>query len=279
MKILGNIIRSFFRDDCLNIAANISFCAQLSIIPVAMMVVSIIGFFLGGSEYIFGQIVALTQDLFPVSRELLVSNLQAIMDQRSSLGLLGILFLIFISSMLMSSIERALDVIFKIEKGRNFLHSRLLGIAVIFLVTCLFFLPTMVQILEGAFNKYGFVFPLSGPWTGKIFFLLVAFVAYVMTVVIIPNKKVAIRYAAVGGVIFALGITVTKFIFKWYMFFSLQRYNLIYGSLTAAILLVVWIYYLVLLMLFATEVVAELQSRMLLHSKSKSHHATEDISE
>ena len=272
MRIVGNIIRSFFRDDCLNIAANISFCAQLSIIPMAMMVVSIIGFFLGGSEYVFQQIVALTQDLFPVSRELLVSNLHAIMDQRSSLGLVGVGMLVFISTILMASIERSLDIVFKIEKGRNFLHSRLLGIAVIFLVTCLFFLPTMMQILEGAFSRYGFDFPLSGAWAGKLFFLLVAFIAYILTVVIIPNKKVYIRYAALGGMIFALGITITKFIFKWYMVFALQRYNLIYGSLTAAVLMVIWIYYLVVVMLLATEVVAELQSKMLLHRKKVASH-------
>lgn len=269
MKVVGNIIKAFFRDDCLNIAANISFCAQLSIIPVVMMVVSIIGYFVGGSEYVFTQIVALTQDLFPVSRELLITNLHAIMDQRSSLGLVGVGMLVFISTILMSSIERALDIIFKIEKGRNFLHSRLLGIVVIFLVTFMLFLPTMVQIMEGAFIRYGFEFPISSTWMGKPFFLFVAFIAYIMTVVIIPNKKVFIRYAAIGGVIFALGITVTKFIFKWYMVFALQRYNLIYGSLTAAILMVIWIYYLVVVMLLATEVVAELQSRMLLHRKSE----------
>lgn len=269
MKFISSVFKSFFSDDCLNIAANISFCALLAIIPIAMMMVSIAGYFLGGSQDAFQKIIAISSNILPVGKEIFTANLQSILDQRSSLGIVGIVFLVFIATILVSSIERALDIIFKSVKRRNFLHSRLLGIALIFWVTLLFALPTMAQILEGLLDRYGFGFPLSDLMAEKTFFVLIAFLAYMMTVVVVPNQKVYIRYAMAGGFLFALGIGAAKFIFRWYMLFAMQRYNIIYGSLTAVVLLVVWIYYLSVVMLLSTELVAALQLAMPLHRKPK----------
>lgn len=269
MKFIGSIIRSFFKDDCLNLAANISFCALLAIIPVAMMIVSIAGYFLGGSEEAVNKIVAMSSNILPVGKELFAANLQSIMDQRSSLGIIGVVFLVFISTILTGSIEHSFDTVFKAVKRRNFFHSRLLGVALIFWITLLFSLPTMAQILEGLLEGYGFNFPLSEFMIGKAFFFVVAFFAYIMTVVIIPNHKVYFRYAAVGGIFFAVGLGVAKFIFRWYMFFAMQRYNIIYGSLTAVVLLIVWIYYLAVVALLSAELVSALQEKMPFHRKGE----------
>lgn len=268
MKFLSSIFRSFFRDDALNLAANVSFCALLSIIPIAMLIVSTAGYILGSSGEAFGWIVNFATNILPVGKDQFVENLQSILEQRSSLGIIGLVFLIFIATILVASIERALDIVFKSENKRNFFHSRLLGVALIFFVTLLFSLPSAVQILEGLFVRYGFNFPLSSFTTGKVFFILTAFLAYLMTIVIIPNKKIYIRYAAIGGVVFALGIGVAKFIFRWYMVFAFERYNVIYGSLAAVVLLIVWIYYLAVTMLFSAELVSMLQGEMVFHRKA-----------
>lgn len=265
MRLIGNIFRNFFRDDCLNLAANISFGALLAIIPIGMMMVSIAGYFLGGSAEAYGRVVAMATNLLPVGRETFEANLQSILEQRGSLGIVGVGFLVFIATFLTSSIEHALDIVFKAVKRRNFFHSRLLGIALIFWITLLFSLPTMAQVLEGLLARTGFNFPLSEIMAGKWFFFLVAFLAYVMTVVVIPNPKVYVRYAAVGGLFFAVGIGVAKLLFRWYMLFAIDRYNIIYGSLTAVVLLVVWIYYLAVVLLFTAELVAEMQARRVFH--------------
>lgn len=265
MRFIGSIVKAFFRDDALNLAANISFCALLAIVPIGMMMVSIAGYFLGGSQDAFQRIADVATNILPVGRDIFIANLQSILDQRSSLGIVGVILLVFIATILTGSIERALDAVFKTAKRRNFFYSRLLGIALIFWVTLLFSLPTMARILEGLLERYGFGFPLSGVMKGSAFFFLIAFLAYVMTVVVVPNRKVHIRYAAVGGVFFAIGIVIAKFIFRWYMLLAIERYNIIYGSFAAVILLLVWIYYLAVVMILTAELVAEMQSRMPFH--------------
>ncbi len=267
MNALISAFKSFWKDDCLAMAEGISFCALLAIIPVSMVMVSIAGYFLGGSAEAFSAIVGIATDALPVGREEFVSNFQSILDQRSSFTLFGALFLVFIATILLSSIERSLDVVFKSEKRRNFFHSRLLGIAVLFWVTLLFSLPSMSQILEGLFNRYGFYFPLSWLMTGKVYFALVSFLAYTATVIFVPNQKVYFRYAAVGGLFFAVGIVVARVIFKWYMLLAISRYNVIYGSLAAVIIMVVWIYYLSVVFLLSAEIVSSVQSVMPFHRK------------
>ena len=96
---------------------------------------------------------------------------------------------------------------------------------------------------------------------------MVSFLAYVITVVVVPNQKVYVRYAFVGGVIFSLGLAAARFAFRWYLVTAIERYNLIYGSLTAVVLMIMWIYYLSLVFLFSAELVAALQFKGVLHRR------------
>lgn len=265
--ILPNVIKSFIKNDAFNSAASISFCSLLAIIPLAMIMVSVAGFVLGTSEHTFNQVVRGMNDLLPWGRDIFLANLESIMAKKSHLGIVGVGFLIFISTILVSSVEAAFDKIFRTEKSRNFFHSRLLGIGMIFLVALLMSLPTVASLLQLGLARFGMDIPLADFMTGKIYFVLVVFVAYLMGVVIIPNKKVYLRYAVVGGVIFSAGIAIAKYINLWYMGFAITRYNLIYGSLTAVILTVVWIYYLSLVLLFSAEIVSELQHRKVFQKK------------
>jgi membrane protein len=237
----------------------------MSLIPIGIIMISIAGFFLGASNEAFVRIVQLANDVIPVGKELFIANLESIQEQRASLGIVGLVFLLFISTLLVASVERALDSVFDTPSRRNFFHSRLLGVAVIFWITLLFSLPTMVGILEGLLNQYGFHFPLSHLTSGRIYYMLVSFLAYLMVIVVVPNRKVFIRYAVVGGVFFAVGLIVAKFIFSTYVSYAINRYNLIYGSLTAAVIYVLWIYYLAALMLLSAEIVATIQERRVFH--------------
>jgi len=267
--ILPNVIKAFIKNDAFNYAASISFCALLAIIPLSMIMVSAAGYVLGASDHMFDQVVRGMNDLLPWGRDIFVANLESIMGKKSHLGIVGVGFLIFIASVLVSSVEAAFDKIFRTERSRNFFHSRLLGVGMVFLVALLMSLPTAATILQISLDRFGMNIPLADYMTSKIYFVLVVFVAYLMGVVIIPNKKIYLRYAVVGGVIFSGGIALAKYIFQWYMTFSITRYNVIYGSLTAVILTVVWIYYLSLVLLFSAEIVSELQHRKLFQGKKQ----------
>lgn len=260
MRIIGKILKSFFDDDCFSLSANIAFCALLAIVPLTMIMVSIAGYILGSSAAVFQEIANGIVGVLPIGKEEFIANIKSLMEQRSSLGIVGVVFLVFIATILVGSIERAFDTVFRSVKRRNFFHSRLIGIALIFLITLLFFIPTMARVLEGLLNRYGFNFPLSAFLTADVFFFFVSFLAFIIGTVVIPNQKVYARYAVIGGIVFAAGIGIAKFIFRWYMGIAITRYNVIYGSFTAVVLFIVWTYYLANVLLLSAEVVAQIQA-------------------
>ncbi len=258
---LTRVCRAFMKDEAFMHAESIAFCALLAIIPLAMLMISAAGFVLGSFDDVFNQLVEGISDLIPWGKDLFLANIQSIMEKRSHLGMYGIVTLIFIASFLVSSIEVVFDKIFRTEKSRNFFHSRLVGVGMIFLVTLLMFFPTLAGLMQMSLARFGLYVPLAAFMTGKVYYFVVVFTAYLMIVVMIPNKKVYLRYAVVGAVIFSAGIGIMKYVFQWYLQFAMNRYDIIYGSLSAVILTVVWIYYLSVVLLFSAEIVSELQHR------------------
>ncbi|MFH1873949.1 MAG: YihY/virulence factor BrkB family protein [Pseudomonadota bacterium] len=261
MKLIGKILKSFINDDCFSLASNISFCAILAVIPLMMLMMSVTGFFLGSQAKILNDLVNEILSALPIGQEIFMQNLHAVMDTKSSLGIVGILTLFFIATVLVSAIEKSFDTIFKTNKRRNFFHSRLIGITVIFGVSLLFFIPTVVRIFESLFKHFHFTLPFGQLLTTDFFMFVVAFLAFVVGCVVIPNQKVYIRYAAIGGLVFSIGIGVAKMFFRIYAEFAFAKYNLIYGSFTALILSIMWVYYLSNILLLSAEVVAHIQDK------------------
>ena len=82
MKIIRDLLKSYKDHDCFSLAANISFFALLSLIPLLMMAMSVAGFVLGGSEDLFHRIITMITDVLPRGQEELAANLNAIVSNR-----------------------------------------------------------------------------------------------------------------------------------------------------------------------------------------------------
>lgn len=259
MRSFLKFFRDFFQHDCPYLATHISFCALLSLIPLLLIVFSLVGFVLGSRDLVYQQIVSGIGDFLPQAKDFLVQNLQEVVGGRHFSGLFGLFLLIFFATLLFGAIERALDKIFEAEKSRNFFHSRLVAIGLIVFISFFFFLPTAADILTRSLQRFGFNFPLGEMLRGKAFFFLFSYLAFVLIVVVIPHHKVRLRYALAGGSVFAVGLVMAKQIFRWYMFRAFEQYNVIFGSVTAFVLLLLWFYYTSVILLFASEIVAHLQ--------------------
>jgi len=261
MSFIKDLAKSFKEHDCFNLAANISFFAILSLIPLLMITMSIAGYVLGSSQGLFDQIVSAVTSVLPTGQEELTSSLRKIIKGRSGVGGVGIIFLLFIASLLFSSIEHALDAVFQSVKKRNFFHSRGLSILLVFGFVFVMFTPTMVGLFQSALSRFNIIIPLGEIATSKAFFAVIMTLSFVAAVVIIPNHDVKIRFAVIGGLFFAAGTVMAKHLFRLYIFHSFDRYNVIYGSLTVLVVSIIWIYYLTTILLLSSELVAVIQRR------------------
>lgn len=256
-----SFIANFFKHDAFYLATHISFCALLSLIPLILIAVSITGYLLGSGTEVYGHLANAIADILPQGKNFLMANLDEVIGQRHSLGALGFVILIFIATLLFGAIEKALDTIFEAERRRNFFHSRLVAILMMGVISLFFFVPTTADILTKGLARYGFAFPLGDILRGKLFFFLFSFLAFVLIVVVVPNHRVRTRFAVWGGLFFAGGVLLAKQIFRWWILRSFEQYNLIYGSLTALVLLLLWIFYVSNILLLSAEIVAHLQIR------------------
>ena len=261
MKIVRDLFKSYKDHDCFSLAANISFFALLSLIPLLMIATSVAGYVLGGTEGLFNQVVTAFTDILPRGQEQFSANLNAIVSNKSRIGWVGVGFLLFIASLLFSSIEHAFDRIFQSVKSRNFFHSRLISVLLVFGVTFILFLPTMIGFFKATLAKFSIHVPLSSLATNKAFFVVMLIASFVVAVIIMPNRDVKFRWAVIGGVFFAVGVGIAKCLFRWYIATAFDRYNIIYGSLTALVVTIIWIYYLANVLLLSSELVAVLQRR------------------
>jgi membrane protein len=91
--------------------------------------------------------------------------------------------------------------------------------------------------------------------------LTVAFFTIVYKV--IPTGKVSLGSALTGAAIFAALMEIAKHFFTWSMSGD-AKYNLIFGSLEAVVILVLWSFYVALILLFCAELISSHQRRNLI---------------
>lgn len=257
--ILSESLRNFREDDGFTLAAALSYYAILSLIPLTMIVVSVFGHFVGDSESTLRSIINLVSETIPYLSPAFLKNLSSLIQRKVTGGWLGAGVLFLVASVLFSNLEKVLDKIFESTRKRNFFHSKLLSVFFIFLIALLFFVPTMLRNLDHLFFLLKVPLAMESAMQGSLFFFLVAWSSFVIVLAIVPKHQVEPRLNCLGATVFALLLLAARFIFRWYAAFSLDRLHLVYGSLTAVILIILWIFYLMNLFIFCAELVGVLQ--------------------
>jgi len=266
--ILWEARGAFIKDGCMNLSAALAFYTILSLIPFLFLVVSVAGYLLGSSDDAHGMVVAFMDRFFPQASALILKEVRAISQRATVLGWVGILSMVWTASVIFSSLEFAMGVVFRVERRRKFWKSRLLALSMIPGSAVIFLLSLFVTAFAGFRASLGL--PIGG-WdfgrsaffgflVGYLFPYLVLALAFTAVYRIIPNTSVTFRHAAAGGVSCAFLFELAKHFFAWYVVRTPQ-YNVIYGSLEAIVILVVWVFYSSIILLFCAEVVSAYRRR------------------
>ncbi len=258
-KVFRYAVHEFIADDGFNLAAGLSFFAILSIIPLALIIISLLGHVLGRSDEIFEQITLWVKTTLPYVQPDFIEFLRQLVDKKFTSGWIGLVFLFFVASLLFTNIEHLLDKVLKSSRKRNFLHSRAFSILLIIITAFLFFVPSQINLVRDYFptQKWLEFFPTF--FTGNLTYFLTHAVVFFLLLNFVPNESMHKAKIAVGALVFSAMTILAKQAFRWYMGLALERYHFIYGSLTVLVVLVLWIYYLSLMFVFCAEIVSSLQ--------------------
>lgn len=266
--ILGEAGRSFSQDGCMNLSAAVAFYTILSLIPYLFLLVSAAGYILGSSEEAQRVAVVFFDRLFPQASALILREVKAISQRAGVLGWVGFLSMIWTASVIFSSLEFAMGVVFRVEKKRSFLNSQLLALVMVPASAVIFFLSFSVTAFAGVMEKFNFrLFGVNLAQSDLFEFLVGYLIPYLIlagafTAIykIIPNTSISFRHALAGGASCAFLFEALKHFFAWYLGRS-RQYSVVYGSLEAIIILVVWASYSSSVLLFCAEVVSAYRRR------------------
>lgn len=264
------IVHLFYRtvkemgaDDATHMAAGVAYYAMLSLFPLTVGLISLLGLMLD-SEALEGEIIGFFQTYIPGSKELLAANINATGNIRGFLGVISFLGLFWSASLLFGAITRAVNRAWDIHKDRPFYIDKLRHILMAFSVAPLFLMSF------GTTATLQFIGTYDIPVIGRVEFLdhdainlltrplpfLFSLTIFLMIYKFTPNTQTYWRYVWPGALLAAVLFEVSKSVFVFYLD-NFADYERVYGSLASVIILLGWTYISSLILITGAEFSSE----------------------
>jgi YihY family inner membrane protein len=266
--------RKFMQDDCFTLSLAVSFVFLLSIIPFATLSIIIVDFvqkLLFSQADWTGQLTEILADemnqVIPfVSREWMKSHVIN-SNTHGSFRVINFLMLPIISGLIFKTLETSYRKIFQLP-ARHLLFGQAVYVTMSIFAVLLFFITnftwiimsTSITRLLNTINKtpyldhfYQLVVISANSLQINGASVLVMSGFFLVTVKLFLNVKIKLRYQILAGLIFCMLWIVARNFFGFYVQ-NITEVNLLYGSLSSVILLLMWIFYSSMALLFSIEV-------------------------
>lgn len=262
---IWQVLKAFRANQGLLLAGAVAYYALLSIVPMLILFVIALSQVIDEAELLLA-IGRYLEWLVPGQSRALVAELSAFMTHRDVVGWLLLVTMIFFSSLAFTVLENAMSVIFTHRvavRRRHYLISALLPYCYILFLGFGLLIVTLVSgalqaVGEETVELFGHTWSLHG-FSGVLFYLLgVAGEIFLLTSVymIMPVGRLSLQHALIGGVTAALLWEITRHVLVWY-FATLSQVNVVYGSLTTAIIVLFSLEIAATLLLMGGQVIAE----------------------
>lgn len=243
LKTINLTLTSFFDRDLQTRASSLTFDTLLALVP-ALALMFAIGRGFGLQDLLRDQLFS----YFPAQKEAIATAIRFVDSylNESTQGVfvgVGIIVLLYTLISLLSSIEESFNYIWGIKKDRSLYQKFTDYIAICLLIPILMICSSGVSIfLSTVFQndvKIPFLTPIVN-WLLDLFPLVLLWLAFTLSFLLIPNTKVSFKYAAVSGAVSAIGFQILELLFLNGQIY-VTKYNAIYGSFAFLPLLLVWL--------------------------------------
>ncbi len=268
-EIVRDAISNYQTNGDTNQAAAIALYALLSIIPLFILTLLIVDNLFSADPEIRGKLIEGIREVIPsFSGELITQIGRRIEGKNNVLGWVGIVTLIWFSSTIFGAIETAMDFIMRVKTHRNYFASKLLALAMIPLGWAVGVVSVGITSVAAILARQPFLTENTPLFTqvfrGTFFPYLLPYLVTVLyfTVVykVIPSGNVGLLSALIGSAVFSALMEIAKQFFAWYVA-NYAAYNVIFGSLEAVVILVIWVFYIALIFLFCAELISSYERR------------------
>ena len=242
-------------------AAGIGFFAVFSFPPLLLIIVAV-GSALLSDQQTQEQMLALILRFAPAWQELARRNLSVVFEARGAVGALGAAGLVWAASGAFTALVRNLSRAWPDAAVRGAVGARLMALVLVgaLVAAAALFVGGRTAAalarnwgwLSGAFGAFASVFRFT--WRAAI----VAVMLMGLTVLYkwVPAVWVRWSEALFGATVAAVGFVAVTAGFTWYIESRFAAYNIVYGSLGAAVAFLAWVYMVALIALLGGHAAA-----------------------
>ena len=263
VRLVTRVIVELGDDDATHMAASVSYYAVLSLFPLIMGMIAVIGLVADSPER-QEQVIEFVADFLPGSEEFVRDSVEGVVRLRGVLGIGSIFGLMWAASAVFGSITRAVNRAWDIRENPPFYKNKprqlimAVGVAGLFglsvAVTSFLQWATTIEISDRTLSEI-----LGGGVVTVVLKLPAFFISLCIFLAIyklIPNTKTYWRFIWVGAVVAAVLFEGGKNIFLWYLE-NFASYDQLYGNITSVIILMVWTYFSAFILIFGAELASE----------------------
>jgi membrane protein len=254
VQLIFHTVEGAGNHDAAQRAAGVAYYAILSIFPLLLGLIAVFGFFLP-SVNLQDELLKFVGDSIPGATNILEQNIASIIELRGPMGILSLVVLFWGASAMFGAISLAINRAWDIRRYRPFFIRKAseLGMA---LSTCVLFLlslgvSTITAILRGVFDLPVAKLTIVDVGARLVAFLLM-FVVFLLLYKLVPNTKTYWRDVWPGAILSAIFFEIARTLFIIYIE-NFANYQLIFGSITSIIALLVWTYYSAFILILGAE--------------------------
>jgi membrane protein len=259
IRFVYNVIRALGRDYAGIMAAGLSYYAFLSLFPLTIGLISILGFLLP-SKNVYTVIFNFLSQNIPASTDVLQSAIRDIIQMRGTLGVISIIGLLVGGSGVLSAISLAINRAWGLFPRPIYIRKPQ-EIAMVLAI------GLIILLLLGLTTGLSFLSSIALPGVSILQFFLARAISFVLVLAIflllyrfIPNTRVHWRDIWRGTLITGIIFQLALYGFTYYLQ-NFASYQMIYGPLSSLVVILVWIYISSFLLILGAEINAVYNER------------------
>ena len=254
-------VGELYDSDGLTHAASIAYYALLSLFPIMLLGLAILGEVTADSGD-RDAVVRFVFRYFPRQFAFISGQLDAFQTSPVTFGFWGIVATMWAALGVFNAITSAVNHAWAVEKRRSFLKHRLVGFLMMVSAGLVLLLGIVIaSLVRIAETRLGEAMVRS-PWLDNFSGVFASYLATLLLIgcvalvfYFIPNTTVHFRDVWPGAILVGLLWRMALWLFSWYAA-DLATWNVIHGSIAAVVVFLLWIYVSAVILIYGVEMTA-----------------------
>ncbi len=258
IRLILNTYKRYQADSGGYLAAAITYYAFLSVYPLLLIHLFLLGWLFAGDTSRQAEWEGRLFAIVPGVQELISRNLKALLQARGTIGVVGLVGLIWAGLGMAHAASWSLAQIFRVSSRPGFFRRTASSLGSLVILSMLILISTGLSAIIGgaaSVGTQGVVLRIIGIMVTLTLDFLIFLMAYW---ILAPTRQFPLRHLWKGAVFGGSGWAAVRIVSVWYFAKVVSRWSVVHGTFAAALAVLVVLYFGSCLFLYGAELNAVL---------------------